>query len=99
VPPQQLFPSGGLITFITIKGPSFSCGPLFLPRFQEHPYGCNISCRAALKLLQGFPISNSADADGGLFLPVPPQQLFPSGGFITFTSKRALFISGPLFFA
>jgi hypothetical protein len=31
VPPQQLFPSGGFITFKTIKGPSSSCGPLFLP--------------------------------------------------------------------
>jgi len=33
------------------------------------------------------------------FLPVPPQQLFPSGGsFLTFTLQRALERSGgPLF--
>ncbi|QRM56244.1 hypothetical protein F3Y30_18150 [Sinorhizobium sp. BG8] len=35
VPPQQLFPSGGLFTFKTIKGPSLSCGPLFLPEIRQ----------------------------------------------------------------
>jgi hypothetical protein len=43
-------------------------------------------------------ISHTADAHGGFFLPVPPQQLFPSGGFLTFTIIRALEQSGgPLF--
>jgi hypothetical protein len=30
---------------------------------------------------QKTTISHTADAHGGFFLPVPPQQLFPSGGF------------------
>jgi hypothetical protein len=43
-------------------------------------------------------ISHSVDAHGGFFLPVPPHQLFPSGGFLTFTLIRALEQSGgPLF--
>jgi hypothetical protein len=36
---------------------------------------------------QKTTISHTADAHGGFFLPVPPQQLFPSGGFLTFTLK------------
>ncbi|NOV19828.1 hypothetical protein C6558_23900 [Ensifer sp. NM-2] len=32
MPPQQLFPSGGFMTF-TLHGPRFSAGPFFLPKF------------------------------------------------------------------
>jgi hypothetical protein len=37
--------------------------------------------KKALFTAQKTTISHTADAHGGFFLPVPPQQLFPSGGF------------------
>jgi hypothetical protein len=48
VPPHQLFPSGGFITFKTIKGPSSSCGPLFLP-FVNQDKIFNISVKLGMR--------------------------------------------------
>ncbi len=54
--------------------------------------------KKALFTAQKTTISHTADAHGGFFLPVPPQQLFPSGGFNLHNLKGLVF-QWPSFFA